>query len=544
MLIKALNIRYRYDGQEENLFEKVTCEISKRDKIALIGDNGTGKTTLLQLLCGELNPDAGQIIRRRKGVSIGFLRQAISTRSDLVTIDEVKTVFADVYQLKNELKSIEHLMSQKPNNIMLIERYGELQEKFEKLGGYSVENQIENVLTGLGFTESDWSIPYTKLSSGQRSRVELAKILLKEPDVLFLDEPTNHLDIPSLEWLEDFLQSYQKGLLVVSHDRYFLDRVVTKIWEIKNRQLIIYSGNYSFYVWERDLKRKHEAEEYQRKYHEVRHLKRASAERSQKAKKVAGKPRNLSKYDPFSKSFYGSKAARIEKRAKVIKHRIEKIGKLEKPKRERDIHLDFRIDKRSSQFVCVGRNLTKAYGSKILFQNIEFTLVAGQRVAIIGPNGCGKTTLLKIILGEEKPDIGEVLLGHNLTIGYSSQELSHLNLENSILNEVMAEAKDDQSWIRTVLGCFKLEQDKVYQPIRSLSLGERNKVSIAKMLLSHANFLILDEPTNHLDINTLEAIENALSEYPGTILFVSHDRRFIQKLADDVWDFWRNGSLS
>ena len=539
MLIKAIDLRYRYDDQEENLLEKINCEISRRDKIGLIGDNGSGKTTLLQLLCGDLEADAGQIIRRRKGVSIGFLRQEMSALSNLVMIDEVKTVFADIYHVKTELESTERLMSQKPNDISIIKHYGELQDKFEKLGGYSVENRIETVLTGLEFTESDCSTPYMKLSSGQRSRVELAKLLLKEPDVLFLDEPTNHLDIPTLEWLEAFLQHYSNGLLIVSHDRYFLDQVVTKIWEINHRQLRIYSGNYSFYAYERELKAKQEEEEYRRKRREIKRLKRAADERTQKAKKVAGKPHKLSNYDPFSKPFYRTKAAKIEKRAKVIQHRIEKIGKIEKPKRKRDIHLDFRIDKQSSHFVCVGRNLTKAYGSKILFQNIDFSLTAGQRVAIIGPNGCGKTTLLKILLGEEQADSGEILLGNNLQIGYSSQELSHLDFNNSILSEIMTEAKDDQSWVRTVLGCLKLEQDKVFQTIESLSLGERNKVSMAKMLLSHANFLILDEPTNHLDISTCETIESALLEYPGTILFVSHDRRFIEKVADDVWDFWR-----
>jgi len=539
MLIKAFNVRYRYDGQENNLFEKVNCEIAPHDKIGLIGANGSGKTTLLQILGGERKPDAGQILRRRSGVSVGFLRQELTRQSRLTTLEEVKTVVKAIFELKAKLENLETQMRLFPNNQSILEEYGELQEEYEKRGGYTIENRIETVLSGLGFAEKDWQVPCEKLSSGQRHRVELAKLLVKQPDVLFLDEPTNHLDIPTLEWLETFLQKYSKAFLVISHDRHFLDQVVTKIWEIDQCQLVEYSGNYSFYLSERELHLRQAQEAYERKRKEIKRLKRAAAIQSKKAQKVAGKPGNLSNYDPKAKPFYRAKGAKVARRATILKERITKIGDPEKPPIERLHHIDFRTDQRTSDFVCVAQKVTKSFGATLLFRNLDFFIPVGARVALTGPNGCGKTTLLKIILGEERPDSGEIILGHNLNIGYSAQELSHLNPENSILAEVMSQTTDDESWVRTVLGCLKLEQNKVFQTVGTLSLGEQNKVSIAKILLSHANFLILDEPTNHLDILSREILESALLDYPGTILFVSHDRRFIEKVATSVWNFWQ-----
>lgn len=539
MLIKTTNLRYRFEGQTDNLFENINCEIDKHSKIGLIGENGCGKTTFLRLLTNELVPDAGQIIQKRDGITFGVLPQEIVSESRLNIIDEIKLVLNEIYELKYELEQIEKALSLDSTNTGLLNEYGELQEKFEKLGGYTIENRIETVLTGLGFSRLDWTLPYAQLSSGQKSRVELAKLLILQPDVLFLDEPTNHLDIPALEWLESFLIKYSNAFLVISHDRYFLDQVVNKIWEIKNRQLNHYSGNYSLYVYERDLKRKQELDEFERKSKEVKRLKRAIKIQSTKANRVASKPRNLSNYNPKANAFYGAKAAKVERRASAMKQRIEKMGAIEKPHLDQERHIDFKIDVSGSQFVCTAQHITKAYRENVLFHDLNFSIRSGQRIALMGPNGCGKTTLLKIILGQEKADSGKILLGHNLTIGYSSQELTHLVHTNSILNEVMSSAQEDQTWVRTVLGCLKIEQDKVHQPIHSLSLGERNKVSIAKILLSHANFLILDEPTNHLDIRTREIFESALMDYPGTVLFVSHDRRFIELMAQEVWNFWK-----
>ncbi|MBN1351482.1 ABC-F type ribosomal protection protein [candidate division KSB1 bacterium] len=540
MYLKADSIRYRYDGQENNLFEGVNLEISRHDKIGLIGDNGSGKTTLFKIIIKELPPDDGQLIYARKQPSIGFLRQEIVAISELTVVEEVKTVFSELLLLKSDLEAIEQQLLQNSGNQKLLEQYGELQEKFEKRDGYTIDNRVETILSALGFDPVTRELPCANLSSGQRCRLELAKLLLMQPDVLLLDEPTNHLDIPALEWLEQFLKKYPESVVIISHDRYFLDQVVTRIWEIQSRNVSTFSGNYSFYHDEQELRKRHEREEFLRKTSEIKRLKRAMADRTNKARRVAAKPKNKSKYDPFAKPFYRAKAAKLQKRASVIQRRIEKIGEVEKPPRERQSHIDFRIDRESSHFVCTAKNLNKAYGTRTLFHNIEFTLTAGQRIALVGPNGCGKTTLLKLILGEEKPDSGELHLGSNLAIGYSSQELNHLDFHASILDEVMVDAKEDQTWVRTILGCLNLEGDGVYQSIESLSLGERNKVSMAKILLSHANFLILDEPTNHLDIRTRELIENALLEYPGTILFVSHDRHFINKLADDVWNFWQD----
>lgn len=538
MLIKTLHVRYRYEGQTDNLFDDINCEIDQHSKIGLIGENGCGKTTFLRLLSHELTPDGGQIIQKRDGITFGVLPQEIGFYSQLNIIDEIKSALHEIYAIKAKIENLEQTLAIEPDNATLLVEYGELQEKFDKLGGYTIENRIETVLSGLGFSKQDWLLPCSHLSSGQKSRVALARLLILQPEVLFLDEPTNHLDIPALEWLENFLSKYTQAFVVISHDRFFLDQVVEKIWEIKNRQLINYSGNYSHYIYEHDLKQRQELEEFERKTKEVKRLQRAIKIQSTKANRIGSKPRNRSNYDPKAKAFYAGKAAKVERQASVMKQRIEKIGQIEKPHLMQERHIDFRIDVPGSQFVCTGQHLSKAYQRKKLFHDLNFSIRAGQRIALMGPNGCGKTTLLKIILKQEKADSGEILLGQNLTIGYSSQELTHLTQTNSILQEVMSSAQDDQTWVRTILGCLKIEQDKVHQPINSLSLGERNKVSIAKILLSHANFLILDEPTNHLDIHSREIFESALQDYPGTLLFVSHDRRFIEKIAQDVWNFW------
>lgn len=538
MLIKLVNISYRYETQEDHLFEQVNLEIDKNSKIGLLGDNGTGKTTLFQIIRGKFLPDKGQRIQRRKGVSIGFLDQNPPADSARNMLEEVKTDFQSIFNLKNRLTSLENEMREHPADPGRLERYGELQEQFERKGGYLLENRIEAVLSGLGFEKRDWGIPFSQLSAGQQNRVQLAKLLIKAPDLLLLDEPTNHLDIEGMEWLEDFLSKYKGAFIVISHDRYFLDQVTQKIWEISKQKVSIYSGNYSFYQAEIELKARKAEEAYTRRVGEIKRLKRAAAAQSKKATRVAGKPRNMSNYNPKAKAFYRSKGARIEKRAKIIRNRINEIRKIGKPERERTHRIDFQEVSRSGEFVCVGQRLSKSYGNKQLFHELDFVIRSGDRIALMGPNGCGKTTLLKIILGKEKPDTGEILSGSRLKIGYSAQDLTHLNDEESILTEVSATTQAQQDWVRTVLGCLELEQDKVFQPVGQLSPGEKNKVSIAKILLSHANFLVLDEPTNHLDIRTREMLEDALVSFTGTILLVSHDRRFIEKVATDIWNFW------
>lgn len=538
MLLKLVNLGFRYETREELLFTQVNLEIANDAKIGLIGENGCGKTTLIQLLRGEISPDAGQIIQRRDGVSMGYLDQNPPADSALNLIDEVRTEFQAIFAVKNQLGVLENQMQDNPTDPGLLEKYGECLEQFEQAGGYAIENRIESVLTGLGFCERDWPIPFAKLSAGQKNRVQLAKLLIRQPDLLLLDEPTNHLDIEAMEWLENFLAHYSGAYLVVSHDRYFLDQVAHKIWEISRQKITSFSGNFSFYHAERELQARKDAEAYSRRITEIKRLKRTVAVQAKKANRVAGKPRNLSNFDGKATAFYRAKAARIDKRVKIIKNRIHKINQIGKPTRERTHRIDFLEVARSSEFVCVGQQLSKGFDAKILFHELDFAIRTGDRIALTGPNGCGKTTLLKMILGIEPPDAGQILMGSQIQIGYSAQDLAHLNDENSILAEVSRLARTEPDWVRTVLGCLQLEQDKVFLPIGQLSPGEKNKVSIAQILLSQANFLLLDEPTNHLDIRTREMLEEALTGFGGTILFVSHDRRFIETVATEIWNFW------
>ncbi len=525
--IKAIS--YGFEGQPESIFENVSFEVSGREKVGLIGPNGSGKTTLLRIVYGEVLPLKGQIIRPREGTSLGFLRQNPIQSSPLTLLDEVKGAFPRLLFLKKEMEALE---GSARTSSSALRRYGQLQEEFEALDGYLLENRVQTILYGLGFEAVDLNTPYNLLSSGQKSKAQLAKLLLKEPELLLLDEPTNHLDIKALEWLEEGLSSYKKAVLVVSHDRFFLDRVVDKILELKRRSLKIYSGNYSFYQREKEIEEKRAWEEYEQQRRKVKKMRREALQR-----KVWAKRREKDRIGGGgAKGYITHRAAKMAKRAKAVEKRMEHIlrkEKVEKPWMEKRIKIDFDLPQPSGDLICEVEDLTKSYGDKRLFSGLNFSLQKGENLAIIGPNGSGKTTLFKLILGIEVADKGKIKLGNRVRIGYYPQEREILHPENTVLQEVLRDGVDE-TFARTVLGCLKFRKNRVYERVGELSLGEMGKVIIARLLLSRCNLLILDEPTNHLDIEARIAVEEALLQFPGTILFTSHDRYFLRKLSQRI----------
>jgi len=525
--LQVKSVTYGFEGQPEPVFEDVSFELSGREKIGLIGPNGCGKTTLLRIVFGEILPFKGQVIRPKRGVSIGFLRQTPIQSSPFTLLDEVKGAFPRLLTLKREMETLEG-----STEASALRRYGQLQEEFEAMGGYWLENRMQSVLYGLGFGEYDLNTPYDLLSSGQKSKAQLAKLLLKEPELLLIDEPTNHLDIRALEWLEGWLSSYKRAVLVVSHDRFFLDRIVDKILELNRKSLKIYSGNYSFYHRQKELEERKTWEEYEKQRRRVKKMRREASQR-----KVWAKRREKDRIGGGgAKGYITHRAAKMAKRAKAVERRMQHLlerKKVEKPWVEKKIKIDFDLPQSSGELICEVEDLTKSYGEKRLFSGLNFSLRNGENLAVIGPNGSGKTTLFKLILGLEDADRGRIRLGDRVRIGYYPQEREVLNPEHTVLQEVLGGGVD-QTFARTILGCLKFRKDRAYERVGELSLGEMGKVAIARLLLSRCNLLILDEPTNHLDIEARMAVEEALLQFPGTILFTSHDRYFLRKLSHRI----------
>ncbi len=525
--LQVKSVTYGFEGQPEPIFEDVSFELSGREKIGLIGPNGSGKTTLLRILYGEVLPLRGQVFRPKKGISIGFLRQTPIQSSSLTLLDEVKGAFPRLVALKGEMETLEGSTEDS-----VLRRYGQLQEEFEAMGGYGLENRIQLVLYGLRFSEHDLNTPYDLLSSGQKSKAQLTKLLLKEPELLLLDEPTNHLDIRALEWLEGWLSSYKRTVLVVSHDRFFLDRVVDKILQLNRKSLKIYSGNYSFYQQQKKLEERKAWEDYEQQRRRVKKMRREASQR-----KVWAKRREKDRIGGGgAKGYITHRAAKMAKRAKAVEKRMQHLlekEKVEKPWVEKKIKIDFDLPQSSGELICEVEDLTKSYGEKRLFSGLSFSLRNGENLAVIGPNGSGKTTLFKLILGLEDADRGRIRLGDRVRIGYYPQEREVLNPEHTVLQEVLGSGVA-QTFARTVLGCLKFRKGRVNEKVGELSIGEMGKVVIARLLLSQCNLLILDEPTNHLDIEARIAVEEALLQFPGTILFTSHDRYFLKKLSQRI----------
>lgn len=500
---------------ENTIVTDGSFHIEDHEKVALVGPNGAGKSTLLKMIVGELSPDRGDVILT-KGKTLGYLAQHQDMSGSATIYEEVRLAKADLIEMERQIRSIEQELPSLEGEALSarLETYNRLMAKFERQNGYAYESEITGVLKGLGFTEDDFSKPVSTLSGGQKTRVSLGKLLLTKPDILLLDEPTNHLDLTSIAWLETYLLNYQGAVLIVSHDRYFLNRVVTKVLEIELGQLSTYLGNYTQYAEKKQQVREARLKEYLKQQQEIKHQEAV-----------------IEKLRSFNRE---KSIRRAESREKML----EKMTPVEKPMEvNTQIQLTLEPSCISGNDVLKVEHLSKSFPNQTLFQDISFEIKRGEHVAIIGDNGTGKTTLLKILNEVLPADNGTFILGTNVHIGYYDQEHHVLNMEKTIFDEISdAYPSLTGTRIRNMLAAFLFTGDDVFKRIKDLSGGERGRVSLAKLMLSEANFLILDEPTNHLDITSKEILEKALNDYTGTILYVSHDRYFINQTATRILD--------
>lgn len=500
---------------ENTIVTDGSFHIEDHEKVALVGPNGAGKSTLLKMIVGELSPDRGDVILT-KGKTLGYLAQHQDMSGSATIYEEVRLAKADLIEMERQIRSIEQELPALEGEALSarLETYNRLMAEFERQNGYAYESEITGVLKGLGFTEDDFSKPVSTLSGGQKTRVSLGKLLLTKPDILLLDEPTNHLDLTSIAWLETYLLNYQGAVLIVSHDRYFLNRVVTKVLEIELGQLSTYLGNYATYAEKKQQVREARLKEYLKQQQEIKHQEAV-----------------IEKLRSFNRE---KSIRRAESREKML----EKMTPVEKPMEvNTQIQLTLEPSCISGNDVLKVEHLSKSFPNQTLFQDISFEIKRGEHVAIIGDNGTGKTTLLKILNEVLPADGGTFILGTNVHIGYYDQEHHVLNMEKTIFDEISdAYPSLTGTRIRNMLAAFLFTGDDVFKRIKDLSGGERGRVSLAKLMLSEANFLILDEPTNHLDITSKEILEKALNDYTGTILYVSHDRYFINQTATRILD--------
>ena len=501
--------------EEKIIVDNGSFHIEDHEKAALVGPNGAGKSTILKMIVGELPTDSGNVILTR-GKTLGYLAQHQNMDSSNSIYDEVKSAKAHLIAMEEQLRSIELEMKDLSGSELnsRMETYHRLTAAFERENGYAYESEITGVLKGLGFQEEEFSRPVATLSGGQKTRVSLGKLLLSKPDILLLDEPTNHLDLNSITWLETYLLNYTGAVLIVSHDRYFLNRIVTKVIEIEAGQVMTYLGNYSDFSYKKKQLREARLKEYLNQQQEIKH---------QEA--VIEKLRSFNREKSIK---------RAESREKML----NKIERIEKPQEiNTDIHLTLTPSVVSGNDVLSIEHLSKAFPPQQLFSDVSFEIKRGEHVAIIGDNGTGKTTLLKILNGLVDADHGSFTLGTNVHIGYYDQEHHVLHMEKTIFDEISDDYPSlTNTEIRNMLAAFLFTGDDVFKLIGDLSGGERGRVSLAKLMLSEANFLILDEPTNHLDIASKEILEHALNDYTGTLLYVSHDRYFINQTATRILD--------
>ena len=494
------------------LFEGVTWNVSDGDRIGLTGPNGSGKTTLMRLVTRKEAPDEGSV-STPKGTTVGYLPQDDLHHSGKSLREETLSAFAGVLAIGEEIERLEHQMSdldpESDSYREVLQRYGENREEWDRQGGFSLEARAEEVLLGLGFTGAQLEAPTETFSGGWQMRIALAKLLLAQPNILLLDEPTNHLDLEARNWLEDFLSAYPHAVVMISHDRYFLDRIVERITDIDRRRLVDYPGNYTHY---RDARKK--------RIDELRARATRQREEIEKMQRFIGRFRAKA-----------SKAKQVQSRVKML----EKMEVIEVPPERKLMRLRLPEPERASRVVIEAEGLDKSYGETRVFQGARLVVERGDRLALVGPNGVGKSTLMRLLSGEELPDAGELELGHNAKTGYFSQERYDLNEEKTVLESMTEVAPVSKvGELRSVLGAFLFRGDDVEKKVRVLSGGEKSRLALARMLLRPANMLLLDEPTNHLDLDSKEILLEALDAYKGTILFVSHDRFFLESLATKV----------
>lgn len=519
MILACKNITKTFGIKE--LFSHVSFHINENEKAAIVGSNGAGKSTLLKIIIGELTADEGDVIRS-KDTSIGYLAQHQQLSSEHTIYEEMLEVKKDVILLNKQIRQLEaDMKSAKGKELeQMLSSYTRLNHEFEMKNGYAYESEIIGVLKGLGFSEDDFHLKTSTLSGGQKTRVALGRLLLSTPDLILLDEPTNHLDMESIAWLETFLLNYKGAVIIVAHDRYFLDRVVSKVVELEHGSCQVFSGNYSEYAGKKSMLRDALLKQYYNQQREIKHQEEV-----------------ITKLRSFNRE---KSIRRAESREKLL----NKMDVIEKPiTYEAEMHLHLEPSITSGNDVLSVADLSKSFGENHLFQNVSFDIKREEKVAIIGNNGTGKTTILKIINGLVPPDTGEIKLGSKVKVGYYDQEHHVLNMEKTLFDELQDTYPNlDNTRIRNILAAFLFTGDDVFKRIKDLSGGERGRVSLAKLMLSEANLLILDEPTNHLDIASKEILENAINHYTGTVLYVSHDRYFINKTATRILDL-TNGHL-
>ena len=508
----------------DSILENVNFTVNEYDKIGIIGVNGTGKTTLFKIISGIYGYDSGDIYTS-KDCEIGYLEQNTNFHSENTILEEVLEVFKDVIEMEKYLRDLEHKISEESSNTnsttleKLMNEYSNKLEAFSDMNGYGYKSEAKGVLKGLGFSDEDMDKPISILSGGEKTRVLLGKLLLKKPTLLLLDEPTNHLDVDAIEWLEVFLKQYKGTVILISHDRYFLDQVVNRIFEIHNKKLKTYNGNYSDFIKASAIEKELELKKFEDQQKDIK-----KQEESIERLKAFGREKHL-------------------KRARSKEKALAKVDVLDKPEAYRKkAKIEFNPSVTSGNDVLQLRDISMGYGERILFKDLNLHIYRGEKVALIGANGIGKSTLFKIIMNEITPLSGDIKFGTNVNVSYFHQEQKTLNLDNTIIDEIWEDNKQlTQTSLRTMLGAFLFEGEEVFKKISTLSGGERARVAILKLILSNANLLLLDEPTNHLDIDSKEVLEEALSSYTGTIFTISHDRYFLNTVVDKVLVLDENG---
>ena len=501
----------------ESILEDISFSVNEGDKIGIVGVNGTGKTTLFKIITGIYGYDSGDIYTA-KNCRLGYLEQNTNLYSDRTVYEEVLSVFSNLVQAEENLRKLEHEISEHSttenteelDNMMNM--YSKKLEEFEENNGYGYKSEVIGTLRGLGFRDDEMDKKVNVLSGGEKTRVLLGKLLLSKPSLLMLDEPTNHLDSESVEWLEAFLRAYNGTVMTISHDRYFLDQSVNRIFEISNRKLTTYNGNYTDYQKQSKIQKELEQKRYENQQREIK-----KQEESIERLKAYGREKHL-------------------KRARSKEKMLDKIDRLDRPDGDKKrAKFRFQRSHQSGRDVLQVEDISKSYNEKNIFKDVSFDIYRGEKVALIGPNGVGKSTLFKMIMGDEKKLTGEIHIGQNVEISYFHQEQKTLNLNNTIIDEIWdSNPKLNQTDVRNLLGAFLFYGEDVFKEIKTLSGGERARVAILKLMLSNSNLLLLDEPTNHLDIDSKEVLEEAIENYDGTVFTISHDRYFINKIADKI----------
>ncbi len=520
IVLSANNLTKTYGT--DVIIDKASFHLNAGDKVGIIGRNGAGKTTLLNMLTGELPCDEGEFFVSQN-TRIGYLKQRDNFSSEGTVLEEIEGIFSGLRELENEIAELSDKVAENPHDTGLINRLDELQHRFDREGGYTYKSEMIGILNSMAFDESFYNKKISSLSGGERTRLALAALLLEKPDILLLDEPTNHLDIGTLKWLEQYLEAYRGTIMIVSHDRYFLDRTVNRIFEVENHKVYSYQGKYSDYAAQKKLRRETELRAYNNQQREI-----ARQEEMIRRMKQRG-------------------TEHLAKRAASREKRLDMIERIERPESEMGkMKIHFKENFPSGGDVIMAENLEKSFGRgserRELFHGVNLDIKRGERICILGPNGVGKTTLLRVLLGELTPDAGYLKIGHNVAFGYYDQGQLLLSDANTVLEELKESYRlYTDTEMRSILGRFLFKGEEVFLPVGSLSGGEKARLSLLKLMLSGANTLILDEPTNHLDIESKEVFEEALMEFPGTVIVVSHDRYFLQRIPTRILELTQDG---